>query len=64
MRLVEDEKLMVEPSGAVAVAALVRHLAAEYRGRKVVCVVSGADATLETLCGLKNDLASLPVYSS
>lgn len=59
VQILEDEKIVVEPSGAVAVAALQRHLAAEYRGRKVVCVLSGANATLESIRGLNAELAAV-----
>lgn len=51
--LAQEEKLVVEPSGAVGVAALYRHLQSHLRGRKVVCIASGANIDLEALVALK-----------
>lgn len=43
IHLLEQEKLVVEPSGAVGVAALLRHLKGKLRDRKVVVVLTGGN---------------------
>jgi len=47
--LFEMEKLVIEPSGAVGVAALVRHLAGAKPHRKVVCVLTGGNVERQRL---------------
>jgi threonine dehydratase len=46
--LFEQEKLVIEPSGAVGVSALTRHLAVKPR-RKVVCVLTGGNVERQRL---------------
>ncbi|MBI2955879.1 MAG: threonine/serine dehydratase [Acidobacteria bacterium] len=41
--LLEHDKLVIEPSGAVGVAALLRHLRPRVRGQKVVVVLTGGN---------------------
>ncbi|MBM3271132.1 MAG: threonine/serine dehydratase [Candidatus Sericytochromatia bacterium] len=60
LQLFEDEKVLVEPSGAVAVAALIRDLARGYRGQKVVCVLSGANLDLAGLAEVAATWRRLP----
>lgn len=52
VRLLEEEKLVVEPSGAVGAAALVRHLAGKTPSQKVVLVLSGGNVELGRLAEL------------
>jgi threonine dehydratase len=47
VRLLEEEKLVVEPSGAISVAAVERHLAGKKQ--KIVCVLSGGNVELARL---------------
>jgi threonine dehydratase len=49
--LLERQKLLVEPSGAVALAALIRHREA-FAGKKVVVVLSGGNADLKLVAEL------------
>jgi len=49
VRLLEEEKLVVEPSGAASVAALVRYFAGKQPAQKVVAVLSGGNAELGRL---------------
>ncbi|MFQ5817591.1 MAG: threonine/serine dehydratase [Terriglobia bacterium] len=43
VRLLEEDKLVVEPAGAVGVAALLRHLAGKEKNQKIVIVLSGGN---------------------
>ncbi len=43
VHLLDREKLVVEPSGALGVAALRRHLSGQIAGRKVVVVLTGGN---------------------
>ncbi len=52
LELAEAEKILVEPSGAVAVAALLSELAPGLRGQKVVCVLSGGNLDVAGLAEL------------
>ena len=47
--LFEQEKLVIEPSGAVGVAALLRHLAGTQPRRRVVCVLTGGNVERQRL---------------
>lgn len=47
VRLLEEEKMVVEPSGAIGVAAVERHLAGKKQ--KIVCVLSGGNVELARL---------------
>ena len=48
--MLERMKVLVEPSGAAAAAA-VRHRKADFRGKKVGVVLSGGNVDLEKLSG-------------
>ena len=43
VHLLEHEKLVIEPSGAAAVAALLRHLRGKVEGKNVVVMLSGGN---------------------
>jgi len=53
----EVEKLVIEPSGAVSVAALVRYFTGAEPRRKVVCVLTGGNVERGRLLEM---LASVP----
>ena len=52
LELYNREGLVVEPAGALAVAAL-DDFAGAIRGRKVVCVISGGNADVDRLAEIK-----------
>ncbi len=52
VHLLDQEKLVVEPSGAVGAAALLRHLAGKIKGRKVVVVLTGGNVEPTRLAGM------------
>jgi threonine dehydratase len=43
VHLLDQEKLVIEPSGAVSVAALLRHLAGKIQDQKVVALLTGGN---------------------
>ncbi|HXE74264.1 MAG TPA: threonine/serine dehydratase [Candidatus Xenobia bacterium] len=47
--LLDKEKLVIEPSGAVSVAALLRHLKGKLYGRNIVAVLTGGNVELGRL---------------
>lgn len=49
LHLLDQEKLVIEPSGAVGVAALLRHLRGKMRNRNVVVVLTGGNVELNRL---------------
>lgn len=49
VHLLDREKLVIEPSGAVGVAALLRHLSGQKPGRKIVVVLTGGNVELGRL---------------
>ncbi|KAJ0173574.1 hypothetical protein K1T71_010723 [Dendrolimus kikuchii] len=59
LRLVEQEKYVVEGGGAVGVAAIMAGLVPELKGKKVVCILSGGniDTTILGRC-LERGLAA------
>ncbi|MBI4461882.1 MAG: threonine/serine dehydratase [Acidobacteria bacterium] len=65
VRLLEEEKLVVEPSGAVGVAALLRHLAGKIQKQKIVAVLSGGNIETSRLVELvqARSRAAAPVGS-
>ena len=52
--LAQDGKLVVEPSGAVANAALLEHRK-DFEGRKVVTIATGGNIDIRTFAGLITD---------
>lgn len=52
IHVLERSRLLVEPSGAVAVAACME-AAEALRGRHVAVVLSGGNTTLEEVCGIR-----------
>ncbi len=50
--LLDQEKLLVEPAGAVGVAALLRHLGGRLSGQKAAIVLSGGNIELSRLTEL------------
>jgi len=49
VHLLDQEKLVIEPSGAVSLAALLRHLAGKMQNQKVVVVLTGGNVELGRL---------------
>jgi threonine dehydratase len=47
--LLDKEKLAIEPSGAISVAALLRHLRGRLTGRNIVAVLTGGNVELARL---------------
>ncbi len=47
--LLDKEKLAIEPSGAISVAALLRHLRGKLTGRNIVAVLTGGNVELARL---------------
>lgn len=56
--LFEMEKLVIEPSGAVSVAALLRYLAGAPPRRKVVCVLTGGNVERARLLEMTASVSS------
>lgn len=52
VHLLDREKLVIEPSGAVGVAALLRHLSGQSPRRKVVVVLTGGNVELGRLADM------------
>lgn len=63
VHLLEQEKLVVEPSGAVGVAALLRHLAGKVRGRKVVVVLTGGNVEPARLAKMVQAVRARPAHA-
>ena len=47
--MLDKEKLAVEPSGAISVAALLRHLRGKVSGCNIVAVLTGGNVELARL---------------
>ncbi|CAB3245691.1 unnamed protein product [Arctia plantaginis] len=59
MRLVEEEKFVVEGSGATGVAALIAGLLPNLKGKKVVCICTGGNIDTTTMArALERGMAS------
>ncbi|HVG15841.1 MAG TPA: threonine ammonia-lyase [Chitinophagaceae bacterium] len=52
LKLYNEDALVVEPAGALAIAAL-EDYAAQIRGKKVVCIVSGSNNDIERMQEIK-----------
>ncbi len=60
VHLLDQDKLVVEPSGAVGAAALLRHLAGKMEGRKVVIVLTGGNVEPPRLAKMVQDVRKRP----
>ena len=60
VHLLDQEKLVIEPSGAVSLAALLRHLAGKMQNQKVVVVLTGGNVELTRLAEMVASVRQSP----
>lgn len=60
LHLLDREKLVIEPSGAVGLAAFVRHLAGKTEGEKVVVVLTGGNVELSRVVAMIEEARRAP----